>query len=153
MNRLIMVLATGFYVGRMPKAPGTWGSIAALLPWMLIKDLTLTSYFLLLGAMFIVGFFVAGSAEKIVDCPDARCIVIDEFVGIFITLAAAPDHPVAWIVGLIYFRIFDIGKPFPVSWFDRRIHGGAGIMMDDVIAGIYAWISLQLTWAATGRFL
>lgn len=153
MNRLIMALATGFYIGRIPTAPGTWASLAAILPWLLIKDLPLPSYLLLLVAVFVLGFFVAGSAEKIVDCPDARCIVIDEFLGMFITLAAAPNHPLAWLLGFLFFRFFDILKPFPASWFDQRIHGGVGIMMDDVIAGMYALASLQLVWLAIGRFL
>jgi len=143
-----MALATGFYVGKIPKAPGTWGSLVAVVPWLLIRDLPLSSYLLILAAVFVVGFFVSGSAEKILDSPDAGCIVIDEFLGIFITLAGAPDHPAAWLLGFILFRIFDIAKPFPVSWFDRRIHGGIGIMMDDVIAGIYALACLQLIWRA-----
>jgi len=146
MDRLIMALATGFYVGKIAKAPGTWGSLAAFLPWLLIKDLPLPAYLLVLLAVLIVGFFVAGSAEKIIDCPDAGCIVIDEFLGMFITLIAVPQHPVALFLGFVLFRIFDIAKPFPVSWFDQKIHGGTGIMMDDVIAGLYALISLQFIW-------
>jgi phosphatidylglycerophosphatase A len=141
-----MALATGFYVGKIAKAPGTWGSIAAFLPWLLIKDLPLPTYLLLLFVLFIVGFFVSGSAEKILDSPDAGCIVIDEVLGMFITLTLAPQHPAAWVLGFVLFRIFDIFKPFPVSWFDQRIHGGMGIMMDDVIAGLYALFSLHLLW-------
>jgi len=146
MNQLIMALATGLYVGKIPMAPGTWGSLAALLPWFFLKDLPLQTYLLLLIALFIIGFFVSGSAEKIINSPDAGCIVIDEILGMFITLIAAPQHPLAWILGFVLFRIFDIWKPFPVSWFDQRIHGGIGIMMDDVIAGLYALLGLQLLW-------
>lgn len=146
MSQLIMALATGLYVGKISKAPGTWGSLAAFFPWFLIKDLPLASYFLVLLLLFIVGFFVSGSAEKILDSPDAGCIVIDEILGMFITLFAAPQHPAAWVLGFVLFRIFDIFKPFPVSWFDQRIHGGFGIMMDDIIAGLYALLSLQLIW-------
>lgn len=146
MNQIIMALATGLYVGKIAKAPGTWGSIAAFLPWLLIKDLPLPTYLLLLFVLFIVGFFVSGSAEKILDSPDAGCIVIDEVLGMFITLTLAPQHPAAWVLGFVLFRIFDIFKPFPVSWFDQRIHGGFGIMMDDVIAGLYALLSLHLLW-------
>ena len=153
MNRLIMALATGFYEGKIGKAPGTWGSLAALLPWLLIKDLPLPLYGLVLVAVFVLGFFVAGSAEKILDSPDAGCIVIDEFLGMFVTLFAAPPHPLAWALGFALFRIFDIGKPFPVSWFDQRIHGGIGIMMDDVVAGLYAFLALQFLWWSGGLFL
>jgi phosphatidylglycerophosphatase A len=146
MNNVIMAIATGLYVGKIPKAPGTWGSLAAFLPWFLIKDVELPIYLAIIVALFILGFFTAGSAEKILNSPDSGSIVIDEIVGMFITLILAPTHPAAWILGFVYFRIFDIFKPFPVSWFDTHIHGGIGIMMDDVIAGIYALICLQLTW-------
>jgi len=153
MNQLIMAIATGLYVGKLPKAPGTWGSAAAILPWLLIKDFDLASYLIVVVAVFIVGFFAAGSAEKIMDSPDAGPIVIDEIVGMFITLTLAPAHPLAWFLGFLLFRLFDITKPFPVSWFDQRIHGGIGIMMDDVVAGIYALASLQLIWLLIGPLL
>jgi phosphatidylglycerophosphatase A len=141
-----MALATGLYVGKIGKAPGTWGSLAAFLPWLLIKDLPMPMYVLVLAAVFVLGFFVSGSAEKILDSPDAGCIVIDEILGMFVTLLAAPPHLLAWILGFLLFRIFDIGKPFPVSWFDQKIHGGIGIMMDDVVAGVYAFLALHLLW-------
>lgn len=153
MNQLIIAIATGLYVGKLPKAPGTWGSVAALLPWFFIKDLDPLTYLAVLVILFIVGFFAAGSAEKIMDKADAGPIVIDEIVGMFVTLFMAPSHPLAWFLGFLLFRLFDITKPFPVSWFDQRIHGGIGIMMDDVVAGIYAFISLQLIWLFIGPLL
>ena len=152
MKSIILAVATGFGVGNLPKAPGTWGSLAAFLPWLFIKGLALPQYLFILAAVFVIGFFAAGSAEKILDRADAGPIVIDEILGMLITLAMAPDHPVAWVLGFILFRIFDIVKPFPVSWFDQRVHGGIGIMMDDVIAGIYAFICLQLLWQVVGHF-
>ncbi len=139
-----MFLATGFYSGKLPKCPGTWGSIAAFLPWFFMRNLPLTSYLSALGVIFIVGCMLAGSAEKILDVADAGPIVIDEFLGMFIALIAVPNHPVAWILAFFLFRLFDVLKPFPVSWFDQRIHGGFGIMMDDVVAGLYALASLQI---------
>lgn len=150
MNRVIILLATGLYVGKIGKAPGTLGSLAAMLPWLFLKDLPLLTYGAFLAVFFVIGFFIAGSAEKILDTPDAGCIVIDEFLGMFITLVAAPAHPLAWALGFLLFRFFDICKPFPVSWFDQKIHGGIGIMMDDVIAGLYAFVSLQLLWRGIG---
>lgn len=148
-----MALATGFYVGMIPKAPGTWGSLAALIPWFFLRNLSLQTYLAVLAVIFVVGFFVSGSAEKILDNPDAGPIVIDEILGIFVTLTLAPAHPAAWVLGFILFRIFDIFKPFPVSWFDSNIHGGIGIMMDDVVAGLYALASLQLLWFVIGNSL
>ncbi len=150
MNQIILAIATGLYVGKIPKAPGTWGSLAAFVPWYFVKDVDLLTYFFILVALFIIGFFTAGSTEKILDSPDSGSIVIDEILGMFITLLLAPAHPFAWVLGFILFRIFDIAKPFPVSWFDQHIHGGIGIMMDDVIAGLYALISLQVIWFIVG---
>ncbi len=153
MPKVIIALATGCYVGLIPKAPGTWGSLAAILPWLLCRDLPLATYLLVVVALFVVGFFVAGAAEKILDRPDAGCIVIDEFLGMFVTLTAAPAHPAAWLLGFLLFRLFDIVKPFPVSWFDRHIHGGLGIMLDDLFAGLYALLCLQLLWWGIGGLL
>jgi len=146
MKQLILAIATGLYSGMLPKAPGTWGSLIAFLPWLLIKDLPTGIYLAVLGVVFIIGFFTAGSAEKILDRPDAGVIVIDEILGMWIALAMAPNHPAAWLAAFLLFRFFDILKPFPVSWFDKHIHGGIGIMMDDVVAGIYAFIVLQCLW-------
>lgn len=144
MHRLILAVATGLYSGMLPKAPGTWGSLAAFIPWLFLRTLSLPSYLIVTGVIFIVGFLAAGSAEKILDKADAGPIVIDEMVGMFITLILCPLHPLALLLGFGFFRLFDILKPFPVSWFDRHLHGGMGIMLDDVMAGIYAGICLQL---------
>ena len=147
MNQLFMAIATGFSIGKLPKAPGTWGSLAAFLPWFFIRGLSLPLYLAFVAALFVAGFFASGAAEKIMDRPDPGCIVIDEIVGMLITLTLAPAHPAAWLLAFILFRLFDIFKPFPVSWLDRHIHGGMGIMLDDVMAGIYALICLQIIWA------
>jgi len=153
MDRLIVAVATGLYSGKIPIAPGTWGSAFALIPWFFCRNLALVHYFVVLAILFVVGVLTSGSAEKIFDKPDPGCIVIDEVMGMFVALTLAPDHPVAWILGFLLFRFFDVLKPFPVSWLDTNLHGGIGIMMDDVMAGIYALICLQLIWLVIGRFI
>ncbi len=144
MQRLILAVATGLYSGMLPKAPGTWGSLAAFIPWIFLQTLPLPTYLAVTGVVFIIGFLAAGSAEKILDKADAGPIVIDEIVGMFITLTLCPLQPLALLLAFVFFRFFDILKPFPVSWFDRHLHGGLGIMLDDVMAGIYACICLHL---------
>ncbi len=153
MDRLIIFIATGCFSGMAPKAPGTWGSAFALLPWFFCRGLSIGWYFSVTAGIFVLGTLTAGSAEKILDRPDPGCIVIDEVLGMFVALACAPDHPVAWILGFLLFRLFDIVKPFPVSWCDTHIHGGLGIMLDDVVAGIYALIVLQILWYPVSRLV
>lgn len=144
MDRLLMFIATGAHSGYLPKAPGTWGSAVGVLVWLLLSRLEMGPYFSILAALFVVGVFSAGAAEKIVDQGDPGIVVIDEIVGQLITLSLAPTHPAAVLAGFCLFRFFDILKPFPANWIDSHLHGGLGIMLDDVVAGLYALIVLQL---------
>ncbi len=153
MNHILMAVATGFYTGFLPFFPGTWGSAAAIIPYYFARSLTLPSYLIMLAILFIIGFFSAGAAEKMLNRADAGPIVIDEILGMMITLMFAPAHPFYWLLGFILFRIFDILKPFPVSWFDTHIHGGIGIMMDDVIAGLYAMLAMHFIYLLINKFL
>jgi phosphatidylglycerophosphatase A len=118
-----MLIATGFYSGYLPKAPGTWGSLVGVLLVFLLHALSLQIYLSVIAGLFIVGSFVAGEAEKILD---------------------NRDPPLTMVLGFILFRVFDIAKPFPVNFFDQHFHGGLGIMLDDVVAGIYSLIIMQL---------
>ena len=144
MHALIMFIATGCYSGYLPKAPGTWGSLVGLVQYSLLHTLSLPVYLAVVAGLFVVGSFVAGEAEKILDNRDPGVVVIDEIVGILIAMIAVPLTPLTMVLGFVLFRIFDILKPFPVNFFDQRFHGGLGIMLDDVIAGIYSLIILQL---------
>ena len=139
-----MFIATGAGSGYLPVAPGTWGSAVGVLLWLAVSRLALPAYLAVLGALFLIGVFSAGAAEKIVDRGDPGLVVIDEIVGQLIVLTAAPHHPVAVLAGFVLFRLFDILKPFPVGWIDRHLHGGLGIMLDDVAAALYALLVLQL---------
>ena len=144
MDRLLMFIATGAGSGYLPKAPGTWGTLVGLLLWWPLAGLSLTAYLATVAVLFIVGVASAGAAEKILDRGDPRVVVIDEIVGVLIALAAVPLHPAAALAGFALFRLFDIAKPFPVGWVDRHLHGGLGIMLDDVAAGLYALLVLHL---------
>jgi phosphatidylglycerophosphatase A len=140
---LIMFIATGGHTGYLPKAPGTWGSLVALPLNLLLIHLSAKGYGISLGIIFVVAVYTAGAAEKILDRKDPGAIVIDEIVGMLITLIAVPAQPLLWLAAFLLFRLFDIVKPWPVSWADRHLNGGLGIVMDDVLAGGYAWLVLQ----------
>ena len=99
--------------------------------------------------LFVVGWWSADKAETILKQKDPKQVVVDEVVGQWITLLAVTTNPFSYLFGFAFFRVFDILKPFPVSWADRQLKGGLGIMLDDVLAGIYGAISLYYT----SRFL
>ena len=140
----MMFIATGFYSGYLPKAPGTWGSLVGLLLFFLLHTLTLQIYLAVVAGIFVLGTFAAGEAEKIMDRKDPGLVVIDEIVGILITMIAIPATPLTMALGFILFRIFDIWKPFPIRLIDQRFHGGLGIMLDDIVAGIFSLVILQV---------
>jgi phosphatidylglycerophosphatase A len=144
MHPLIILIATGFYSGYLPKMPGTWGSLAGMLLYFFLHRLSTPYYLAVVAGLFIVGSFVAGETEKILDHRDPGIVVIDEIVGLLIGFIAVPFAPVNLALGFILFRIFDIVKPFPIGFVDQHFHGGLGIMLDDVIAGIYTLAVLQL---------
>ena len=138
-------IATALGAGLSPKAPGTAGSLLALLPWwFLLRDLPLTWYVVVLVAGFALGVWACAVSDRRVGMHDQGALVWDEVIGVWITLLAAPRQWWWMIVGFALFRLFDIWKPWPVSWADRKVHGGLGVMLDDVLAGIYALIVLQI---------
>lgn len=135
-EKLVMFLATGCFVGNMSIAPGTFGSIAGLLFCLFLSRASF-----LLASLFVVVFIVfavwiAGEAEKIIKQKDPGRIVIDEIAGIMVTFLGLPFNFVSVISGFCIFRFLDIVKPFPIRSIENRLPGGAGIVMDDVAAGI-----------------
>ena len=137
-------IASGFGVGLVPRAPGTFGSLAALLPWWLwLRPLPLPIYLGVLLAAFALGVWAGGWVIAKTRVEDPGVVVWDEFIGQWIALLLAPTG-LWWIVGwFVLFRLFDIWKPWPVRWADRKLHGGFGAMADDVLAGLYALAVLQ----------
>ena len=137
-----MFIATGGRSGYLPGAPGTWGSLVGVCCWLVLRWLPTPWYWTAIAILFLIGIFAAGAAEKIVDQGDPSLVVVDEIVGQLITLAGTPLHPPLIGAGFILFRIFDISKPFPVNWLDGHLHGGAGIMLDDVAAGLFGLLAM-----------
>ncbi len=133
-----LLIATWFGSGLLPKAPGTWGSLAALPVAWGIVTLTSTPHSLLLAALILlpIGAWAAARHSATLGTHDAGEIVVDEVVGIWLVLGVIPVAPLWWVAGFAVFRLFDVLKPWPISWLDTHISGGWGIMLDDVAAGI-----------------
>lgn len=138
-------IASGFGSGLSPVAPGTAGSAAALLPWLALRELPLPMFAAVLVLAFVLGVWASNIVIAKLHIEDPGVIVWDEFVGQWIALAPLLWFARTWpwiIAGFVLFRLFDIWKPWPVSWADRKVKGGLGVMLDDVIAGVYAAIVL-----------
>ncbi len=138
-------IASGFGSGLSPVAPGTVGSLAAILPWFALRELPWPLYALAIALAFAIGVWASDRVIARLRIQDPGVIVWDEFVGQWIALApllVLGGHA-GWIVaGFALFRLFDVWKPWPVSWADRRVKGGVGVMLDDVVAGAYAALAL-----------
>lgn len=145
------LLSTWFGAGLLPKAPGTWGSLAALpFAWIIAWTGGWQALSLATLMVFIIGWWAAGRTASTIGISDPGCIVIDEVAGQWLVLLATPPDLGRYLIGFLLFRILDITKPWPASWADRRIKGGLGIMLDDVFAGLYGLIAM-LTLAQVWR--
>ncbi|WP_340121751.1 phosphatidylglycerophosphatase A [Methylobacter svalbardensis] len=134
----ILFLAFGFGSGLAKKAPGTMGTLAAIPVYWLFAQSNLFIYSLLTLIVTIIGIPICGIAAKKLDEHDFGGIVWDEIAGYLITMWLVPFSWQAMVVGFILFRFFDIIKPWPIKWVDRQVQGGLGIMLDDVLAGVFA---------------
>lgn len=141
--RISEIIGTVFYVGRFPFAPGTMGSLVALLVWYLLKPSIIDPLFLLItGGVFFIGIAVSTVLIEAWNEKDPKEIVIDEWVGMWISLYLVP-HTILWgLVAFFFFRVFDILKPGPVQVMDD-MDDAIGVMMDDVVAGILACLVTQ----------
>ena len=140
----IQFLALGFGSGLAPKAPGTFGTLAAIPVFLLLAMLSPLFYFFMVILLSVVGVYICGKAAEAVNVHDHPAIVWDEFVGYFITMFMVPLSWQSVAVGFILFRLFDILKPWPISFIDKKMTGGFGIMLDDILAGAFALVIMQL---------
>ncbi|MGQ3890545.1 phosphatidylglycerophosphatase A family protein [Legionella sp. CNM-4043-24] len=143
-------IAFGFGSGLMPVAPGTWGTLAAFPVYWLIMSCSSWLYLLLTLLFFVLGVWVSDKVSAELGEHDFSGIVWDEVVGYLLTMAFAPSGLIWMLTGFALFRIFDILKPFPIRMVDRQVQGGLGIMLDDVLAAVPAWLILQtLAWSVS----
>jgi phosphatidylglycerophosphatase A len=140
----IYFIAFGFGSGLMPIAPGTWGTLAAIPLYLLIAGMPWAIYLTLTVVAFFVGVAVCDKVSVDLGLHDYSGIVWDEVVGYLLTMFLAPISVLWMVIGFILFRIFDIWKPQPIRFVDQHVHGGLGIMLDDVMAAVPAWAVLQL---------
>ncbi|MCK8517310.1 phosphatidylglycerophosphatase A [Methylonatrum kenyense] len=144
LSQPVHFLALGFGSGLAPRAPGTFGTLAAIPLYLLIAGLPLAAYLVLTLIACVAGIWICGRAARDFGVHDHPAIVWDEIAGFLVTMIAAPAG-VLWIVlGFLLFRLFDILKPWPINWLDRRVGGGLGIMLDDIVAGVFAAVALQV---------
>lgn len=137
-------IAFGFGSGLAPRAPGTFGTLAAVPCYLALSHLPLSYYLLMLIVAFGAGIWLCERTANAMGVHDHGGIVWDEFVGFWLTMLVAPPGWLWIVVGFVLFRLFDVLKPFPINWLDRRVQGGLGIMLDDAVAGSLAWLCLQL---------
>ncbi len=147
-NGLAFFIGSFFYAGLFPLAPGTFGSVVAFIIYVLfLRLLPPISYLSVCAFIFFAGVYFTGKAEKESGVKDPPSLVIDEVSGYFITMTGAfgaPSSVFYSIAGLVLFRVFDILKPFPIKYVDRRVPGGWGIMLDDAAAAVFSAVLLRI---------
>ena len=144
MGNITHLLAFGFGAGCSPKAPGTMGTLLAVGLYLPLSHLALPLYVAVLAVVIVSGIWLCGRAARDLGVHDHPGIVWDEIAGDPLTMVAAPPGWTWILAGFVLFRLFDIWKPWPIGWLDRRVGGGLGIMLDDLVAGLFAAVCLQL---------
>ena len=142
-NTIILFIAQGGYVGRVPIAPGTAGTVVGVFLYLGTKGLAPVSSLAVCVLLFLMGTWAAGRAEVILGRTDSPSIVIDEVVGYLVAMFLVPTGWIYIVSGFLLFRVFDILKPWPLKRLEK-LHGGLGVMLDDIGAGVYTNLVLQL---------
>ena len=149
----VHLLAYGFGTGLIPFAPGTFGSLVGVALFLFVAPLGPLPYAGLVVALFLAGIFICGQTARDIGAIDPGAIVFDEIVGFLVAMFMVPADW-RWVVaGFVLFRLFDIFKPYPINLVEKKLGLGAGIMTDDLIAGIYSLVILQLAHLVTQRFV
>jgi phosphatidylglycerophosphatase A len=143
-QKSVMFLATGFYVGNIPFAPGTFGSVLGLFLCYFLSKIGMLSAVLLTITFVFCAMWIAHEAEKILKTEDPGCIVIDEIAGMILTFVGVPFNLISVVAGFMLFRTLDIWKPYPIRFIEKKLSGGVGIVMDDVVAGIMSNLILRM---------
>lgn len=140
----VHLLAFGFGSGLSPVAPGTMGTVVAIPIYLLLNTFSHFAYFTSLAVITLLAVYIAGESARLLQVHDHGGIVIDEICGYLLTMLFAPPGWQWVVLGFVLFRCFDILKPWPIHYLDQHLKGGLGIVVDDLMAGIYALLSLQL---------
>jgi phosphatidylglycerophosphatase A len=143
MNRFVLLIASGFGSGYSPIVPGTTGTLVAIPVFLILSAIPSPGYEITVAAFFFLAVWTAGEAQAHWGVKDDQRIVIDEIAGFLVTMLWMPRTLISIILGFFLFRFFDIVKPPPVRRLEK-IRGGYGVVLDDVLAGVYANIVLQL---------
>ena len=131
-------LSLGFGSGLAPKAPGTFGTIAAIPLYLALATTSSEIYISITIALFLIGIYLCQVTATALGVHDHGAIVWDEIVGFLVTMSFVKYSLISVIVGFLLFRLFDILKPWPISWLDKKVQGGLGIMLDDLLAAVFA---------------
>ena len=143
-ERAVLFVATGFFIGTVPFAPGTFGTLIGLPVCFLLSRLNFLQSVICILVFIPFAIWIASAAEKILRQKDPGQIVIDEIVGLIITFVGLPFNLKTVLAGFIIFRVLDILKPFPIRTLEKRVGGGSGVVLDDVLAGVYGNLILRL---------
>lgn len=142
-TKFAFLLATWFYAGKSPKAPGTAGSLAALpFAWVMMTYANVWVLPCAALVLYFIGVWCAGVVMDELKVHDPGMIVVDEVVGQWLTVCVAPPSFASLAAGFVLFRLFDITKPFPIGYVDKNVKGGTGVMLDDVLAGLVGAVCL-----------
>lgn len=144
LQRLELFCARGFGLGLLPIAPGTWGTLAGVVLFIFLVECSYSAYLAITLLLFLLGLRLCAVATQILAVHDDKSVVWDEIVGYLVTMFMVPYSWYWMVLGFFVFRFFDIVKPYPIHLIDSKMHNSFGIMFDDVVAGLYGFVTMQL---------